>query len=582
MFEQVLAPFADSLGWSAVVATIPLATLFVLLGVFRVKAHVASLISLALAITLAIVVWGMPVAQTISGASAGALYGIIPILWILINALWIYRLTVITGWFEVLGNRIRAITDDQRVLAILIAFCFGALLESLAGFGAPVAISAAMLMAAGMTPLKSAVVSLLANTAPVAFGAMAAPIITLSAVTGIEVDLLSQMAGRQTPFIAVIIPLVLVFLVDGRRGVRETWPIALVAGVVFGFAQFVTSNYIAVEITDIVAAVATVAVVLWMLRWWSPKTSADVVSADTDGEVPVGEDISTEGIDASATPGPVGPGGTSTATLTDPANTQTVERVDVESRTTTQLTLGAVAPYLVIIAVFSVGQIPFIKDWLMDIGRWTFQWPGLDVVDANGNAVGAQTFNLDHIRATGTLLLLSGLIVAAGFRISAKRALIAYRDTLVQLKFTAVTVISVLALAYVMNLSGMTASLGFALASAGTFFALLSPLIGWIGVAITGSDTSSNALFGAMQVTAAAQTGLDPILMASANSSAGVLGKMLSPQNLAVAAAAVSMVGKEGDIFRKLIGWSLGLLVVFTIFIYLQSTPVLGWMVPGA
>lgn len=570
MFEQVLAPFADSLGLSAFVATIPLLTLFVLLGVFRVKAHIASLVSLGLALLLATAVWGMPLAQALSGATAGALYGIVPILWILINALWIYRLTVITGWFEVLGNTIRAVSDDQRVLAILIAFCFGALLESLAGFGAPVAISAAMLMAAGMKPLKAAIVSLLANTAPVAFGAMAAPIITLSAVTGLDIDLLSKMAGRQTPFVAFIVPLVLVYIVDGRRGVRQTWPIAVVAGFVFGLAQFVTANYLAVEITDIVAAVATVAAVLLMLRYWAPE-----------GIEPLTEEHHVEELGGVAGSAPR-PGGSPVATLADPGNTQTVVRVDTEHRTKAQLTLGAVAPYLIIIAVFSVSQVPAVRDWLLSVGRWTFQWPGLDVVNASGDPVAAQTFHLDHIRATGTLLLLSGLIVMATFRISVRRAVIAYRDTLVQLRFTAVTVISVLSLAYLMNLSGMTASLGFALASAGGFFALLSPLIGWIGVAITGSDTSSNALFGAMQVTAAHQAGLDPVLMAAANSSAGVLGKMLSPQNLAVAAAAVSMVGKEGDIFRRLIGWSLGLLVIFTLFIYLQSTVVLGWMVPGA
>jgi lactate permease len=243
-------------------------------------------------------------------------------------------------------------------------------------------------------------------------------------------------------------------------------------------------------------------------------------------------------------------------------------------------TLGAVAPYLVIIAVFSISQLPGVKPWLAEHGSWKFHWPGLDVVDAAGKPVGAQVFKLDHIKATGTLLLLSGLIVMGVYRISPRDALRAYRDTLVKLRFTIVTVTAVLALAFVMNLSGQTQSLGFALASAGGLFALLSPLIGWIGVAITGSDTSSNSLFGLLQVTAANHAGLSPVLMAATNSSAGVLGKMLSPQNLAVAAAAVGMVGREGEIFRRLIWWSLGMLAVFTVFIYLQSTDVLGWMVP--
>lgn len=564
MFEQTLDPVGGSLGLSALVAAIPLGTLFVMLGVFRTKAHVASLTSLGLSVLLAVAVWDMPVVQAASGTLEGALYGVFPILWILINALWVYRLTVVTGWFEVLGDRIRAVSADQRVLSILIAFAFGALLESLAGFGAPVAISAAMLLAAGMAPMKAAVVSLLANTAPVAFGAMAAPIITLSAVTGLDINQLSQMAGRQTPFIAMLVPFVLVFLVDGRRGVRETWPVALVAGATFAIAQFVTSNFIAVEITDIVAAVLTMVAVLVMLRVWHPSNEVSFASEagasdDTDGG---------------------SPGVPSSSTIAAAGNTQTIVRVDPASHTDSRLTLGAVAPYLIIIAVFSFTQIPAVKEWLVAHGSWIFAWPGLDVVTQDGEPVGATMFKLDHIKATGTLLFLSGLIVVACYRIGLRTALIAYKDTLVQLRLTAVTVIAVLALAFVMNLSGQTASLGYALASTGAFFAIVSPLIGWLGVAITGSDTSSNSLFGVLQVTAAAQTGLDPVLMASTNSSAGVLGKMLSPQNLAVAAAAVGMTGKEGDIFRRLLPWSIGLLVIFTGLVYLQSTPVLGWMVP--
>ena len=483
------------------------------------------------------------------------LYGLIPILWILVNALWIYKLTVITGWFEVLGARIRKISNDQRVLAIIIAFCFGALLESLAGFGAPVAISAAMLMAAGMKPLKAALVSLLANTAPVAFGSMAAPIVTLSAVTGIDMHSLSQMAGRQTPFIAAIVPFILVFLVDGRRGLREAWPVALVAGVVFALAQFLTSNFIAAELTDIVASVATVPAVLLTLRWWKPKN--ELVFAATESDRDEARMLSMAG------------------------TTQTMTRIDTTTASSTgRFTFLAVLPYIVIIAVFGISQIPAVKSWLTAVGSVTFAWPGLNAVDASGRPVAAQTFKLEHVKATGTLLLLSGVLVAAFYKVTFSQALTAYRDTLHQLRFTIVTVMSVLGLAFVMNLSGQTASLGFALASAGGMFILFSPVIGWIGVAITGSDTSSNSLFGLLQVTAAGHSGFNPVLAAATNSSAGVLGKMLSPQNLAVAAAAVGMSGKEGDIFRKLLGWSLGLLVLFMALVFLQSTPILGWMVP--
>lgn len=566
MFQQILDPIAGSLVISALCAALPLILLFVLLGVFKVKAPKAAAASLALSLLLAVVGWQMPVNQALSATAAGIFYGLFPILWILVNALWIYRLTVATPWFEVLGRTIRSISNDLRILSILIAFCFGALLESLAGFGAPVAISAAMLMAAGMKPLKSAIVSLLANTAPVAFGAMAAPIIALNGVTGLPLNELSSMAGRQTPFIALIVPLVLVFIVDGRRGVRQTWPVALVAGVAFAIAQFVTSNYLAVELTDVVAAVVTVAAVLLMLRVWQPKETVGMSGSVQAAAIPALAH-------APAIHTPVRAG--SSTTLCDADGVPT-DNTRPEPR---QIWM-AIAPYLIIIAVFSLAQTPIIKTWLGQVGSVTFAWPGLEITDSAGKPVAATKFKLDHLKATGTLLLLSGLITMALYKITAGKGFRIYRDTLVQLRWTIVTVTTVLALSFVMNLSGQTTTLGFALASAGGFFAVLSPLIGWIGVALTGSDTSSNSLFGQLQATAAQQTGLSPVLMAASNSSAGVMGKMLSLQNLAVASAAVGLDGAEGTLFRKLIGWSVGLLALITALIFLQSTPVLGWMVP--
>lgn len=587
MFEQVLDPILGSLAVSAAVAALPLAVLFILLGVVKMKAAYAALVSLAVAMALAVFGWRMPVTQLLSATAEGAFYGLFPILWILVNALWIYKLTVVTGWFEVLGRAIRALSPDLRILSILVAFCFGALLESLAGFGAPVAISAAMLLAAGMKPIRAAVVSLLANTAPVAFGAMAAPIITLSGVTGLPIDDLASMAGRQTPFVAILIPLVLVFVVDGTRGVRQTWPVALVAGFIFGLAQFVTSNYFAVELTDVVAAVATVAAVLVMLHFWQPK---EIVGLGVDGDVIVqtsAEAAAAERVRSGITPRTtetIGGGvavATATATSGVPVATATATSgLPVAQRTGSRSVWMALAPYLAIMAVFSVAQIPAVKTWLAEVGMAVFQWPGLDVVDASGAPAPAMTFKLEHLKATGTLLLFSGIITMALYRVGLRDAVRAYRDTILQLKWTILTVTVVLALSFVMNLSGQTASLGFGLAATGGLFVLLSPVIGWFGVALTGSDTSSNSLFGLLQATAARQVGLDPVLMAAANSSAGVLGKMLSVQNLAVAAAAVGMVGSEGELFRKLIGWSLGLLAFLTLIIVLQAGPVLGWMVP--
>ncbi|TFD74829.1 L-lactate permease [Cryobacterium fucosi] len=576
MFQQITDPILGSLLLSAICAALPLILLFVLLGIFRVKAYKAALASLLLSIVLSVVGWQMPVGQALSATAAGAFYGLFPILWILVNALWIYKLTVATPWFEVLGRTIRSISNDLRILAILIAFCFGALLESLAGFGAPVAISAAMLMAAGMKPLKSAMVSLLANTAPVAFGAMAAPIIALNGVTGLPIQDLASMAGRQTPFIALLVPLILVFIVDGKRGLKQTWPVAVVAGVVFGLAQFVTANFFAVELTDVVAAVATVAVVLVMLRFWRQAESmglnddVDLTGgAESEHQAPLGQGRPVDDLRSTAT----------TAIKTARRSGGSPNLTD-NTRPSPRQVWTAIAPYLIIMVIFSIAQIPAVKAWLAVVGSVTFAWPGLDVVNAAGDPVPAATFKLDHLKATGTLLFFSGLITMALYKVSFRQGLKVYWDTVVQLRWTIVTVTAVLALSFVMTLSGQTASLGAFLASTGAFFAVISPLIGWIGVALTGSDTSSNALFGQLQVTAANSTGLSPVLMAASNSSAGVLGKMLSLQNLAVAAAAVGLEGAESTLFRKLIGWSLGLLVLITVLIVLQSTPVLGWMVP--
>jgi len=535
MFQQQLDPVFGSLLISALVAAIPIVLLFVLLGVFHVKAPFAAIAALVLSIVLAIVGWQMPPVQALSATAAGMFYGLFPILWILVNALWVYKLTVATPWSEAFGRTIRSISNDLRILSILIAFCFGALLESLAGFGAPVAISAAMLMAAGLKPFKAAIVSLLANTAPVAFGALAAPIFALAGVTGLPLHDLASMAGRQTPFMALLVPLILVFLVDGKRGIKQTWPVALVAGIVFGGVQFLTANFFAVELTDVFAAIATIIAVLAMLRFWKPAEIIGATGADEEEKV-------------------VRPGAREIAM--------------------------SVAPYVVIITIFSIAQIPAIKAWLGEIGTVTFRWPGLDVVDAAGDPISAQDMHFDHIKATGTLLLLSGVITALLYRIGFRQGAGIYGETLKQLRWTIVTVTTVLGLSFVMNLSGQTATLGMALASAGVFFVVLSPVIGWLGVAITGSDTASNSLFGQLQVTAAEATGLSPVLMAATNSSAGVLGKMLSLQNLAVASAAVGLPGSENQLFRKLLPWSLGLLALITVLVVLQAT-VLSWMVPG-
>lgn len=537
-YQQEVDAVGGSLALSALVSVIPLAVVLVLLGGVKLRAHWAALAGLVAALAVAVIGYGMPATPALSSAAHGAVFGFFPILWIVINALWVFNITVATGHFDVLRGSFGALSADRRTQAILVAFCFGALLEALAGFGAPVAITSVMLVALGFRPIKAAVVALVANTAPVAFGAMAVPVITLSKVTGLPLESVASVVGRQTPFLALFVPLVLVFLVDGKRGVREAWAPAVMCGVVFAVAQFVTSNYLSVPLTDIVAALlaALAVVALAQLR---PASTWAIRSR----VVAVG-----------------GPG-----TATAPPSRSEVWR--------------AYLPYVVIVAVFSLAQLPGIKP-VLDKALIKFRWPGLDVRTPSGAEHSTMTFSLTYLTTAGTLMLIAGVLVLLLLKVRAGQALRIYGKTLYELRWAILTVMTVLALAYVMNASGQTTSIGTFVAAAGGALAVLSPVLGWFGVAVTGSDTSANALFGSLQVTAAQQAGLSPELLAAANSSGGVLGKMLSPQNLTIACASVRLDGQEGVLLRKVIGWSLGMLAVLAVIIGLQATPVLGWMLP--
>jgi lactate permease len=558
MYQQVYDPVGNSLGQSAIFAALPIITLFVLLGGLKLRAQWAALISLGVALFVAVVVYPMPVGQALDSTAEGATFGFFPIMWIVINAVWIYTMTVKTGEFAVLRRSFAKVSDDQRIQAIIIAFSFGALLEALAGFGTPVAITSVMLIALGFRPIKAAAVALVANTAPVAFGAIAIPVITLSEVTGLPKEDLGSMVGRQTPLLALVVPLILVGMVDGMRGVRQAWPAALVGGLTFAVAQFATSNYISVELTDIVASLVSVGSLVLMLRIWQPSEKL-VEDDDGGGRVPhrpavAGAESHNQALEAD------------------------IRRRDGGGDTPGDV-LRAYAPYLIIIVVFSIAQWSPVKTWLTDNTTKTFDWPGLNVTNADGKTLKTVTFKFDWLAAAGTLLLISGLLTMVALRVRVGDALRAYAATLNQLKWAIVTVMTVLALAYVMNQSGQTITLGQWMAGAGGAFAFLSSILGWLGVAVTGSDTSSNALFGALQVTAAKDAGLDPTLLAAANSSGGVLGKMISPQNLAIGAAAVGLAGEEGTLFRKVVGWSLLLVLIMAVLVYLQSTSLLSWMV---
>ncbi|WP_299055188.1 L-lactate permease [uncultured Nocardioides sp.] len=568
MFQQDLEAVGGSLTLSALVAAVPLLTLFVLLGALRMKAWQAGLISLAVTIVLAVLAFSMPVGQALLATTQGAVFGFFPILWIVINAIWVYNLTVASGHFDVLRRSFEKVSPDQRVQAIIIAFCFGALLEALAGFGTPVAITVVMLMALGFEPIKAAVVALIANTAPVAFGALATPIVTLAAVTSgvnddsrLTVETLGAMVGRQTPILAIFVPLILVLVVDGKRGVRQTWLPALVCGFAFAVSQYVAANFISVPLADIIAALGGALAVVALSRVWQP---AETITADAEA---IRENAKRTGGDTSASASTGGVAVDQGGPVKDSGGE----------------VAKAYAPYLIIIAIFSIVNIPAVKEFFA-AEPWTivFSWPGLEVLNPSGEPVSTTMYTFNWLPAAGTLMILAGLLTMIVLKVSPARGLATYGKTYAELKWAILTVMAVLALAYVLNLSGMTVSLGAWLAQTGAAFAIISPILGWIGVAVTGSDTSANALFGALQVQTAAQAGLDPVLMASANTSGGVLGKMVSPQNLAIAAAAVGLAGREGDIFRKVIGWSLGLLVLMCILVGLQATPVLDWMVPAA
>jgi lactate permease len=569
VYEQVFNPVGDSLGLSTIFAALPLISLFVLLGGFRVTAWLSGLISLGVAIAVAVIVYDVPFGQSLDMGAEGAAFGLFPIMWIVINAIWIYNMTEFTGHFAVLRRSFAAISDDKRIQAVIIAFSFGALIEGLAGFGTPVAITSVMLLALGFKPLKAAALALIGNTAPVAFGSIATPIVTLAGQTELPIDDLGSMVGRQTPFLALIVPLILVAVVDGKRGMRQTWPAAMVAGVTFAIAQFVCSNYVSVELTDIIAALVSTFALVGFLRVWKP--SEPLATEPTGGPLPT----------------------IAGASAHDPALERSVRlREQSAEQDTTREKLEAFAPYIIIVVVFALAKlVDPIEKFLFDFSGGTafnnadaktpngFEWPGLNVVDQTGEAPSAATFAFSFWDTPGTIVLICGLLTVAVLRINIGDAVRAYARTLKQLAPAIVTVMAVLGLAYVMNLTGMTGTIGRWIAGAGGAFAFLSPIIGWLGVAITGSDTSSNALFGALQVQAAKGAGLSDVLMASANSSGGVLGKMISPQNLAIGAAAVGLAGKEGDIFRRVLFWSVVMLLVMCVLVYLQSTALLSWMV---
>ena len=536
MYVQQLEPVADSLGLSALVAALPLLIVLVLLGVVRMKAHHAGLIGLAVAALVAWLAYGMPLGQTASGAAQGALFGLFPILWIVVNALWVYRMTVRTRHFDILRRSFGRLSDDPRIQALVVAFCFGALLEALAGFGAPVAICAVMLVALGFDPVSAAVVALVANTAPVAFGAMGTPVVTLAQVTGLPLDTVASVVGRQTPLLALVVPLLLVFLVDGRRGLRETWVPALVVRSRLRRRQFAASNYVSAQLADIGAALAGAgALVAVPQRAQARRRARTRVRPDRR---------------AQRGPGRGGP---------PPRGPARLRPVRADRRD-----------------LLRSPRSRRCKDWLAKATQ-TYDWPFLNVADPDGEPVGGNVFTLALVSTGGTLVLLAGVCTAVVLGVHARVAVREGAATVHELRFAILTV-TVRTGARVRHEPLRAGRHDRPLRGGGGRGARL-PVAGAGLVRRRGLRLGhlGQRAVRALQVTAARRVG------ALARNSwppptvrAACLGKMISPQNLTIACAAVGLAGREGDLLRKVLPWSLGLLLVMCLIVVGQSSPVLG------
>jgi lactate permease len=554
-WQQLYTPLG-SLGLSAAAALIPIIFFFLALAVFRLKGHVAGSITLALSMLVAIFAFGMPADMAFASAVYGFAYGLWPIAWIIVAAVFLYKLTVKSGQFEIIRSSVTAITDDQRLQVLLIAFCFGAFLEGAAGFGAPVAITAALLVGLGLNPLYAAGLCLIANTAPVAFGALGIPVIVAGQVSGIDAFKIGAMAGRQLPFLSVFVPFWLIFMMDGVRGVKETWPAALIAGTTFGITQYLTSNFIGPELPDITSALVSIVSLTLFLRVWQPQRASDTVVVSGGSAAVMG-----------------GPGGS--AGRGQP-------RAGTKSPYTIGQIIKAWSPFLILTVMVTIWTLKPFKAMFLPGGAmqaWTLNIPVpyLDQlvlktapIVANATAMPA-VYKFDLIAASGTAILFSAILAMLVLRITPKTGLTTFKETLIELRWAVLSIGMVLAFAFVMNYSGMSSTLALVLAGTGAAFPFFSPFLGWLGVFLTGSDTSSNALFGSLQATTAHQVGVSDVLMVAANSTGGVTGKMISPQSIAVACAATGLVGKESDLFRFTLKHSLFFATLIGCITYAQA-----------
>ncbi|HEY1997173.1 lactate permease LctP family transporter [Paraburkholderia sp.] len=562
VWHQNYLPF-DSIGLSALAASGPIILFFVCLALLRVKGHVAAALTLALSLVIAVAIFHMPVAMALASAFYGFFYGMWPIAWIIVATVFVYKVAVRSGQFDIIRSSITGLTDDRRLQMLLIGFSFGAFLEGAAGFGAPVAITAALLVGLGFNPLYAAGLCLIADTAPVAFGALGIPVIVAGQVSGLDPFSVGAMAGRQLPFMSIFLPFWLVFIMDGKKGLRETWPAALVAGGSFALTQYLTSNFLGPELPDVASSIVSLVALGVFLKMWQPKMAfAPSVSG---------------GGTAAFSAGPVGmAGGFGGAKSPSPYPMNTIVR--------------AWSPFLFLTATITVWGLGGFKalfgaKGLLAPTTLSFHMPFIDKLIIRGAPVVATptpldvVFKLDLLAATGTGIFLAALIAIVFLRMPAKTALSTFAETLRELRRPILSIGLVLAFAFVENYSGMSVTMALLLAKTGAAYPLFAPLLGWLGVFLTGSDTSSNALFAALQATTAHQIGVSDILLVAANSTGGVAGKMISPQSIAVACAAVGLIGRESDLFRFTLKHSIGLAVIAGIITFSQAYWLTGMLV---
>ena len=520
---------------TAAVALLPIVFFFVALTILKMKGYLAGLFTLLIALGVAIFAFGMPTGMAVSSALYGFAYGLWPIAWIIITAVFLYKITVKTGQFNIIRASVISITEDQRLQMLLVGFSFGAFLEGAAGFGAPVAITASLLVGLGFNPLYAAGLCLIANTAPVAFGAMGIPILVAGKVSGLDPYHIGQVAGRQLPILSIIVPFWLVAMMDGMRGIRQTWPAVLVAGVSFAVTQFLTANFIGPELPDVTSALVSLVCLSLFLKKWQP------------------EEI-----------------------LTFDGMKKPTKRHEAEY--TTGQILKAWSPFAILTVCVSLWTLKGLQN-VLDAATIKIQWPGLHnlvmkaaPIVAEPTAYAAE-FKLNLLGAVGTSILLAALISAALLHMRIPNVIKTFFETLLELRMSILSIGLVLGFAFVANYSGLSSTLALVLAGTGAAFPFFSPFLGWIGVFLTGSDTSANALFGSLQASTAHQIGVTPELTVAANTTGGVTGKMISPQSIAIACASVGLEGKESNLFRFTVKHSLifcafvGLLTVLQAYV---------------